>query len=61
MVQSSLDAIASRIDTTSDKKGAVPILVFNTLGWKRTDIAEAEVSFAGPGVMEIEVRGPMAA
>jgi alpha-mannosidase len=58
LVQSSLDAISSRIDTTSHEKGATPILVFNTLGWPRTDIAQAEVSFASPGVMQIALRGP---
>jgi alpha-mannosidase len=62
LVQSSLDAITSLIDTTIDttsheKSSAIPILVFNSLGWSRTDVAQAEVS-PGPGVKEIEVHGP---
>ncbi len=58
LTQSSLDAITSLVDTTSNDKGAIPILVFNTLGWPRTDVAQAEVSFPGSGVKEIEVHGP---
>jgi alpha-mannosidase len=58
LVQSSLDAITSGIDTTSQEKGAIPILVFNTLGWPRTDIAQVEVSVPGPGVSEIGLHGP---
>jgi alpha-mannosidase len=58
LVQSSLDAITSIIDTSSDEKSAIPILVVNTLGWPRTDVAQAEVSFPGPGIKEIELHGP---
>ena len=33
MVRSSLDAYWIEIDTTSKDKDAVPVLIFNTLGW----------------------------
>ncbi len=33
----SLHFIASRIDTSKTPDGAIPIVVFNPLGWKRTD------------------------
>ena len=48
-IRSSFDAIASEIDTTSNDKGAIPILVFNPLSWQRTDIAEVELNFPDPG------------
>ena len=34
------------------------ILIFNTLGWSRTDVAQTEVRFPSAGVKEIEVQGP---
>jgi alpha-mannosidase len=46
-IQHSLDAIVSRINT--DGTG-VPVVVFNTLSWPRTDIVEAEVGFSEPAV-----------
>ena len=58
LIRSSFDAITSGIDTTSDDKDAIPILVFNPLGWPRTDIAEIELSFPRPGVKEIQLHGP---
>ena len=58
LIRSSLDAIASRIDTTSKEKNAIPILVFNTLGWSRTDVAQVEIRFSNAGVQEIKVQGP---
>ena len=47
LIQNSLDFITGRIDTAG--KG-VPITVFNTLGWPRTDIAEVDVPFSVPDV-----------
>jgi alpha-mannosidase len=50
LINDSLDAIVAHINTSG--KG-VPITVFNTLGWSRTDIAEAEVPFSEPGVQQV--------
>jgi alpha-mannosidase len=43
----SLDAVAARIDTEG---AGVPLVVFNLLGWERSDLAEAEIGFSAPGV-----------
>jgi alpha-mannosidase len=58
LVRSSLETIAAKIDTTSKEKDAVPVLVFNTLGWPRTDVAQAEVRFLSAGVKRLQVHGP---
>ena len=47
MIATRCDSIAAHIDTRGQ---GVPILVFNALGWARSDIAEAEIGFAEPGV-----------
>jgi alpha-mannosidase len=47
MMQRSLDGILARINTEGN---GVPVVVFNTLGWTRADIVEAEVGFSEPGV-----------
>ncbi len=40
-------AVAAHVDTRGD---GLPVVVLNTLGWARTDLAVARVSFPGPGV-----------
>ncbi len=45
-------AIAQRIDTRGT---GIPVVVFNTLGWERSDSAEVEVGFADAGVQSIVV------
>jgi len=55
MTDASWDVIAAKIDTAGDGD---PIIVFNPLGWPRTDIAEVEVGFAAQDVYDIEVVGP---
>jgi alpha-mannosidase len=50
LIHGSLDSIVGRVDTSG--KG-VPIMVFNTVGWPRTDAAEADVPFSDPGVQQI--------
>ena len=57
-LQGSLDAIGSQIDTHAGEVGAIPLMIFNSLGWSRTDVARAEVGFSDDGVKELEVRGP---
>jgi alpha-mannosidase len=42
-----LDEVAGRINTEGE---GVPLVVFNLLGWERSDLAEAEVGFSAPGV-----------
>jgi alpha-mannosidase len=52
MVQNRLGAILGRIDT---RGGGVPLVVFNTLGWLRTDLAQGDVGFAQEGVQGFDV------
>jgi len=50
-----LEQLASRIETSGappDNKG-VPLIVWNTLGWARSDVATAEVSFAETGIPDL--------
>jgi alpha-mannosidase len=53
MVQTRLGNILERIDTQGE---GVPLIVFNTLGWSRTDIAESDVGFAQGGIQGFDVR-----
>jgi alpha-mannosidase len=48
----SLEIIAGKVDTSGNGK---PILIFNPLGWTRTDVAHVEVQFADLGVKEISL------
>ncbi|HUY13788.1 MAG TPA: glycoside hydrolase family 38 C-terminal domain-containing protein [Terriglobia bacterium] len=62
MVKNGLDVLASDIDTRGPQAPgaeAVPIMVFNSLGWARTDIAIAEVGFSSPGITSIKLLDPM--
>ena len=45
--------IGDQIDTSGD---GVPIVVFNTLGWERSDCIECSVAYSAMDVFEIEVR-----
>ncbi len=58
LVEDGLDAISSKIDTRNNDADAVPLLVLNTLGWPRTDVAQAEVGLSQGGVAQLKVRGP---
>ncbi len=61
MVKNGLDVLASNIDTRGPQAPgaeAVPIMVFNSLGWDRTDIAMAEVGFSSPGITSIRLVDP---
>ena len=55
MIESDLTALAARIDTSVARPGDVPVLVYNSLGWPRTDFAEANVGFSQPGITEIRL------
>ena len=50
------ESIAAHIDT---RGVGIPIVVFNTLGWPRTDVAEVEVGFDEPGVLDLDLLDPL--
>jgi alpha-mannosidase len=52
MVQTRLGNILARINTQGE---GVPLIVFNTLAWTRTDIAEGDVGFAHGGLQSFDV------
>jgi alpha-mannosidase len=49
LINSSFDSIAAHVDTSGE---GVPIIVFNTLGWPRSDVAEVDVPAADAGVTQ---------
>ena len=55
MVETGIGEIASKIDTRME---GIPIIVFNSVGWSRNDIAEVEIGFATGGARAIELLGP---
>lgn len=52
MVDNRSETILQRIDTRGE---GVPLVVFNTLGWTRTDIARGDVGFAEQGMAGLQV------
>lgn len=54
-VRSRLERLISRIDTRGE---GIPLVVFNTLGWARADIVEADIGFADIGIHGLRVTGP---
>jgi alpha-mannosidase len=56
LVAKGLDEVAAKIDTRTEDVNAIPMLVFNTLGWVRTDVAQADIGFSAGGVREVAVR-----
>jgi alpha-mannosidase len=55
MIEDRWESIAARIDTTGQGS---PIVVFNTLGWPRTDVAEVEIGFGEGVVLDIGLIDP---
>ena len=51
-------ALRSRLEGGVTCGEGVPIIVFNTLGWARTDIAIAEVGFSDGDVQDLKLVGP---
>ena len=47
VIEGRWESIAARIDTRGD---GIPVVVFNPLGWPRTDVAEVQLGFAESGV-----------
>jgi alpha-mannosidase len=50
LVQRSADQITSQIDTSGQ---GFPVVVFNTLGWARTDVAETDVELTEGGFVDL--------
>ncbi len=55
IVENRLDDLVKIVDTTG---GEIPLVVFNSLGWQRSDVVETNIGFAKAGVVDIEVIGP---
>src|SRR5260370_3616392 len=55
LIESRLSGILSKIDTRGEGIAAV---VFNTLGWPRTDVAEVDAGFAEGGINGFSVTDP---
>jgi len=55
IVERNLDALSAKIDTSG---AGVPFIVFNMLGWPRTDFVEAEVAFTDPDVQNLALLDP---
>ncbi|MCE5306552.1 MAG: glycosyl hydrolase-related protein [Acidobacteriales bacterium] len=55
IVERNLDALSAKIDTSG---AGVPLVVFNMLGWPRTDFVEAEVALTDPGVQNLALLDP---
>lgn len=57
-IDAEMNAIAARIDTRVD---GIPVLVFNPLGWDRTDLVQVEVGSIGPNVHGLRLLDPSGA
>src|SRR5439155_11363951 len=55
MIDADWETLAARIDTRGE---GVPIVVFNPLGWPRTDVVEVEVGFGERGVLDMSLADP---
>ncbi len=53
LINERFEYLLSQMDTTGD---GIPVVVFNTLGSKRTDITEADIGFIDDGYFDIEVK-----
>jgi alpha-mannosidase len=54
-VQIRLRSLSAAIDTQGE---GIPVVVFNTLGWLRTDVAIAKVDFPAANTADVRVVGP---
>jgi len=52
LVEDRLDYLASQVDTSGE---GIPLVVFNSLGWKRDDVVETEIGFKKGGIIDIQV------
>ncbi len=54
-VQTRMAALTDRIDT---RGAGIPVVVFNALGWARTDVVHVNVGVTEPGMRGVRVIGP---
>lgn len=54
-VEARVRALATRIDTRGE---GIPVVVYNPLGWSRTDLAVVEVGFGEAGLTGLRLVGP---
>jgi alpha-mannosidase len=52
LVGEGMDSLASRVDTRGE---GLPVIVFNSLGWKRTDAAQVSIGFSDNRFQELAV------
>jgi alpha-mannosidase len=52
MIDTAWRNVAARIDTSGE---GIPVVIFNPLGWNRSDFAEVEIGLASPGVKDISL------
>ncbi|HBE42706.1 MAG TPA: hypothetical protein DDW27_16185 [Bacteroidales bacterium] len=52
LVDDRLGYLSSQIDTTGE---GIPLVIFNSLGWKRDDVVETTVGFKKGGIVDIQV------
>jgi alpha-mannosidase len=55
VIDAGWDVLASKIDTRGP---GAPVVVFNPLGWPRSDIAEVNAGFGEGGVTAVSITGP---
>jgi alpha-mannosidase len=55
IIDSGWNVLAASIDTQGP---GVPVVVFNSLGWARSDIAEVDLGITEAGVMSVAMTGP---
>jgi alpha-mannosidase len=61
MIETNFEAIASNVDTRAKGNSgneSIPVIVFNGLGWERTDIGQAKIGFSRSDVFSVDVIGP---
>lgn len=54
-VRTSLQKLVSKIDTRGE---GIPLVVFNPLGWPRTDVVEVNVGISEPGTVALALMDP---
>ncbi len=54
-VEKRLQAIVFKMDTTGP---GIPLVIFNSLNWPRSDVAEVELGFSQGGVRDLKVTNP---
>ena len=55
LINTSFEKLISKIDTRGE---GVPVVVFNPLGWSRTDVVEVNVGFSESGIVALSLVDP---